>query len=74
MSIELQLKLKQNPLYIKYLRENSYWYKYLNRDIGYFKQFEIEMKKAYKLNPSDRISRAIDTFDMIGTLLSTLKN
>lgn len=74
MSIELQFKLKQNPLYIRFLRENSYWYKYLNRSDDYFKEFEIEMKKVYKLNPSDKISRAIDTFDMIQTLLSTLKN
>lgn len=74
MSLELQFKLKQNPLYIRFLRENSYWYKYLNRDISYFKEFEIEMKKVYKLNPSDKISRVIDTFDMVQSILSTLKN
>ena len=74
MSLELQFKLKQNPLYIKFLRENSYWYKYLNRDPKYFKDFEVEMKKVYKLNPTDKISRAIDAFDMMQTILSTFKN
>ena len=74
MSLELQFKLKQNPLYIRFLRENSYWYKYLNRDSNYFKDFEVEMKKVYKLNPSDKISRVIDTFDMMQTLLSAFKN
>jgi hypothetical protein len=73
MSLDIQFKLKQNPLYIKFLRENSYWYKYLNRDPIYFKEFETEMKKVYKLNPSDKISRAIDTFDMLQALISTLK-
>lgn len=73
MSIDLQFKLKKNPLYIKFLRENSHWYKYLNRDPNYFKQFEVDLKNTYKLNPSDKISRAIDTFDIIQTLLSTIK-
>ena len=74
MNLELQFKLKKNPLYIRFLRENSYWYKYLNRDPNYFKEFEIEMKKIYKLNPTDKISRVIDTFDVVQTVLSTLKN
>lgn len=74
MSLETQFKLKQNPLYIRFLRENSYWYKYLNRDASYFKEFELEMKKIYKLNPSDRISKAIDAIDMLQTLFSSLKN
>ena len=39
MNLELQFKLKQNPLYIKYLRENSYWYKILIRDPKMFDKF-----------------------------------
>ena len=73
MSIETQLKLKSNINYLKFLRENSYWYKYLNRSNQFFKDFENEMKITYKLRPTDRISKAIDTFDMIQTILTTLK-
>lgn len=73
MILDLQFKIKNNPNYIKFLRENSYWYKYLNRDPSIFKQFEEEVKTVYKLKPSDKISRAIDTFDMVQTILSTLK-
>lgn len=73
MSIETQIKLKSNINYLKFLRENSYWYKYLNRSNQFFKDFENEMKITYKLRPTDRISKAIDTFDMVQTILTTLK-
>lgn len=72
MSLELQFKIKDNPNYSNFLKENSYWYKFLNRSDSYFKRFEEEVKTAYKLRPTDKISRAIDTFDMIQTVLSTL--
>lgn len=74
MSLDIQYRIKNNPNYTKFLRENSHWYKYLNRSGEYFTQFEEEVKTAYKLRPSDRIERVLDTFDMIQTLLSTLKN
>lgn len=74
MSLELQFKIKNDKNNLRFLRENSHWYKYLNRDVNNFKFFEEEVKSAYKLRPSDRISKALDTFDMIQTLLSSLKN
>jgi len=74
MSLELQFKIKNNPNYLRFLRENSHWYKYLNRSNDFFKDFEEEVKKTYKLRPTDRISKALDTFEMIQTLLTTLRN
>ena len=65
--------MKSNANYTKFLRENSHWYKLLNRDDDYFKQFENEMKTAYRLRPTDRINKVIDTFDMIQTILSSFK-
>ena len=73
MTLELQFKLKSNPLFIKYLHENSYWYKILNRDPYMFNEFVQEVKKNYKLRPSDRINEALNTFEMISTIFSTLK-
>ena len=73
MSLDLQFKIKSNPNYIRFLRENSYWYKYLNRDEAYFKQFEEEVKTAYKLRTSDKVNKALTTVEMIQTVLSTLK-
>ena len=44
MQVETRLKIKSNPNLYRYLRENSYWYKYLNRSPIYIKQLEEEMK------------------------------
>ena len=73
MNLDTQFKIKNNPLYIKYLRENSYWYKVLNRDPNSFKFFEAEVKVNYKLKPADRISQALEYIEMIETIMSTLK-
>ena len=73
MSIDIQFKIKNNKNYIKFLRENSYWYKYLNRDPNNFKLFEEEVKTVYKLRPTDKISRAVDTIEMLQTLFTNMK-
>lgn len=73
MNLDTQFKLKNNPLYIKYLRENSYWYKILNREPNSFKTFEDEVKVNYKLRPEDRLSQALDYIEMLETIMSTLK-
>ena len=73
MTLELQFKIKNNPNYKRYLREHSYWYKQLNRNPSSFSLFEEKMKEDYRLRPSDRFSKVIDTIDMLQTVLSTLK-
>ena len=73
MTLELQFKLKSNPLYIKYLHENSYWYKILNRNPNMFNEFVNEVKKSYKLRTSDRLNEALNTFEMITSIFSALK-
>ena len=73
MKLDVQFKLKSNPLFIKYLHENSYWYKILYRDPDMFNEFVNEVKKNYKLRPTDRISDAINTFEMLTSIFSSLK-
>ncbi|MDD2377965.1 MAG: YlbE-like family protein [Bacilli bacterium] len=73
MTLDIQYKLKSNPLYIKYLRENSFWYKLLNRNPQLFDTFVEEVKTNYKLRPSDRISRALEYVDMFQMIMSSLK-
>ena len=73
MNLDTQFKLKNNPLYLKYLRENSYWYKMLNREPNSFAFFEEEVKKNYKLRPEERISKFLDYIEMLETVMSTLK-
>ncbi len=73
MTLDIQYKINTNPNYLKYLRENSHWYKLLNRNPNIFQKFETEVKQNYKLRPSDKISKALDTFEMIQTIFLSLK-
>ena len=52
MNLNLQYKIKQDPTQLRFLRENSYWYKYLNRSELYYKEFINDMKDKYKLKLS----------------------
>lgn len=73
MTLDVQFKLKSNPLFIKYLHENSYWYKILNREPNMFNEFVNEVKKNYKLRTTDRINEALNTFEMLSSIFTALK-
>lgn len=73
MSIELQFKIRSNPLYLEYLHQNSYWYKILNRNPDKFQNFIEEVKNTYHLRPTDKIKKTLDTVDMITNILSSFK-
>lgn len=73
MTLDTQFKLKSNPIYIKYIHENSYWYKILNRDPNRFNEFVEELRVNYKLRPTDKINKALSTFEMISAIISSLK-
>ena len=73
MTLEVQFKIKNNPLYIKYLHENSYWYKFLNRNPEMFDEFVNEVRTNYKLRPTDKINKSLSTFEMISSVISALK-
>ncbi len=70
MDLDTQFKLKTNPNYIKYLRENSYWYKILMRNPNLFDEFVNEVKTRYKLRAVDKISDAINTIEMLQMIMS----
>ena len=74
MTIDTQFKIKSNPLYIDFLHKNSYWYKVLNRYPDKFNDFVDEVKIYYKLRPVDKINKALSTFEMISTIISTLNS
>ncbi len=73
MILDIQFRLKNNPRYLQYIRENSYWYKILNRDPGMFYKFEEKVREDYKLRFSDRLTKALGTIEMIQNIVSTLK-
>ena len=73
MQIELQQKIKKNPLLFEYLHENSYWYKYLHRGEEAFPFLEKEMKERYKLRIQDRVEHLASTLQMVRSFMDVLK-
>ncbi len=73
MQVETLLKIKSNPNLYRYLRENSYWYKYLNRSPLSLKEMEEEMKEKYRLRPTDRLENVSNTIKMIESFLEVMR-
>lgn len=73
MQLEIQYKINADYNQKKFLHENSTWYKYLNRHPNYYKNFLNDMKNKYKLTPTDKLTKAIDSINMINTFLDVLK-
>lgn len=73
MSLDLQFRIKNNPNYLRYIRENSIWYKWLNRDSSLFPKFEEEVKEKYGLRPGDRITKTLETIELLQNIFATFK-
>ncbi len=73
MKLDIQMRINQDPIQKKFLRENSYWYKYLNRNPIYYKQFIDDMKDKYKLKTTDKLNKMMDNLEMVRTFLEVLK-
>ena len=73
MSYDVWYKIDNDINLKKFLRENSYWYKQLNRDSNYFNSFVSDMKIKYKLTTEDRINKMVDSMGMLQSLLDVLK-
>lgn len=73
MTFNLQNKINSDINLKKFLRENSYWYKALNRNDSVFPEFVNDMKVKYKLTTSDKINKTIDNIGMLQSFLEVLK-
>ena len=73
MNLDIQYKIKSDANLMKFLRENSYWYKYLNRSSKNFPSFNQNMKDMYALNPSDRFNKMIDNILMLQNFLNMVQ-
>ena len=72
MDIETQLIVRSNPNLYRFLREESYWYKYLNRSDANLKEFKTFIKKKYKLGTLDKIENGINTLDLVSNIVKNL--
>lgn len=73
MNVDTQVKIRSNPYLFRYLRDNSSWYKRLNRDGSSIKQMEAEMKNVYKLNFTDKIENIGQKMEMVRTFIDIMK-
>lgn len=73
MNIEVQQKIFSNELLHRYLRENSHWYKILNRHPELINDMIQEMKDNYKLNTGDKIERLGERLSMVESILKVLE-
>ena len=73
MNKSVLISLKENEKLFSHFMENSYYIKDLNRNPNLFKTFESKMEEVYKERTSDKISKAIDTVDMISSIIDTIK-
>ena len=73
MNIKTQLQVRSNPNIYRYLREYSYWYKYLNRNGESIKELEREMKDRYRLRKEDKLESINNSISLIHSFMDVLK-
>ena len=73
MRFDTYMHINSNPLEKQFLREHSYWYKYLNRSNNYYKDFISDMKEKYKLTTTDKLNKITSNINMFKTFLDVLK-
>ena len=72
MNLDLQFKIKNDKNLLNYLRQNSNWYKYLNRNPASIVEMEKEMKESYQLRAEDKLRKFGRQLEMISTFLDVL--
>lgn len=65
-------KIYSDPNLIKYLRENSYWYKLLNRRHS-VDEMTNEMKEKYGLRFKDKVEKVGTGIDLINAFINVTK-
>ena len=73
MEVSLYMKFLDNPKERKYLDENSFWIKQLNRNPNNYNKFIETMKIQYKDRSIDKMQEVINTIDIVSTVLNTFK-
>ncbi|MBR2997563.1 MAG: YlbE-like family protein [Bacilli bacterium] len=73
MTLDVIFKINKDDNLHRYLRENSYWYKLLNRDPKLISKMESDMKKAYKLTLEDKVSDLTTKINLIKGFLDASK-
>lgn len=73
MQTYLQIQFRENTKSFMQLKENSYYFKELNRGTIDYKKFSEEMKIKYKERVTDKINNVVENMDLISSVLDVLK-
>ena len=73
MTYDIYQRINNDLNLKRFLRENSNWYKSLNRNSSSFSYFVEEMKVKYKLTTSDKINKTMENMNIIQSFLDVLK-
>ena len=69
----LQMSFRENPKMFELLKQNSYYFKGLNRGVVDYKKFVSDMKVKYKERTSDKLESIMDNMELVSSVLNVLK-
>ena len=73
MELGIIYKIKQDKKEYDYLRQNSYWYKYLNRDPNNYKVFLDSYKKHSRNEKTNKVNDTINNIDTVANILKVIE-
>ena len=73
MRLDIQNKLNQDKKMAGYLKQNSEWYKYLNRNPMNYDKFVKTMKEQNKIRPTDKINEVVENIDLVSNILNVIR-
>lgn len=73
MELSIIYKIKQDKKQYDYLRRNSYWYKYLNRDPNNYKLFLETYKKNSRSETTNKVNDTINNIGMVTNILKVIE-
>lgn len=68
-----QMSFRENPKMFELLKQNSYYFKGLNRGVVDYKKFVSDMKIKYKERTSDKLESIMDNMELVSSVLNVLK-
>lgn len=69
----LQMSFRENSKMFELLKQNSYYFKGLNRGVVDYKKFVSDMKVKYKERNSDKLESIMDNMELVSSVLNVLK-
>ena len=73
MDLQTQFMIKSSRINTEYLRNNSHWYKVLNRHPDAIHEFLDEVKTSNQLRPVDKVTNFVNRIEAISNFMDILK-